>query len=61
MPGLLHICGIVVIWGVLKCHKLPRYGSTSFLYGVSTDSRDITPDLLNSIDEHAIVLQNNLH
>ena len=33
----------------------------AWLYGVSTDSRDITHDLLKHIDEHALVLQNNLH
>jgi len=28
---------------------------------VSTDSRDIAHDMLKSIDEHALVLQDNLH
>jgi len=28
---------------------------------MSTDSRDNTTDMLKSIDEHAVVLQNNLH
>ena len=27
----------------------------------STDSRDITHDMFKYIDEHAVVLQNNLH
>ena len=31
------------------------------LYSVWTDSRDITHDIFKSIDEHAVVLQNNLH
>ena len=33
----------------------------AYVYGVSTDSRDITHDMLKSIDEYAGVLQNNLH
>ena len=33
----------------------------TFQNGVSADIRDSTHDMLKSIDEHAVVLQNNLH
>ena len=52
-----------------KCYKLPQYGNRPYLfsfklaysYGVSTDSRDITHDMLKYIAEHAVVLQYHLH
>ena len=67
MPGLLHICGMM---NYMRCPKVlqvtpVRYYLISlkmaYLYGVWTDLRDIIHDMLKAIDEHALILQNNLH